>query len=150
MSLLHTYGFLNSGLQVVVGPSPGKGGRTPDPFIGLAPEVNPEFVVAAGCRNSASTYGSRRDAYVGVRSFPEFGGHGAAKSRGTLAEGVSWSREWSSHFLSRVNNANMWNGPDLQWTMWRLIPNSAENDSYIDTVCEAIAELAIDIWGQNR
>lgn len=117
-------------IRVVTGPHPRRGGETPDPYLGLVASNRPDFAVAIGCRNNNSVYGSRPYAYVGVRSFPEFGGRGSYKIRGTLQEGVDWCRANQNRFLGQLDLREGWQGADFQWAAWKYVPTAAPDDLY--------------------
>ena len=128
--------------RVIRGPGTGRGGKTPDPYVGLVAKENPLFSVSAGCRNSFSPYGTRPFAYVGIRSYPEFGGKGSTQLRGTLQEGVDWCMQNQHHFLSRVPDRQSWQGADFQWAMWKYVVPAEQTEAYAELLVAELLSLA--------
>jgi len=128
--------------RVIRGPGKGRGGDTPDPYVGLVAKENPQFSVSAGCRNSFSSYGTRPFAYAGIRSYPEFGGRGSSRIRGRLQYGVDWCIQNQHRFLNAVPDRQSWQGADLQWAMWKYVVPAEETETYSRLLVAEILSLA--------
>ena len=136
--------------KVVTGPRAGTGGRTPDPFIGIALISNPQFAIAAGNRHSSNQgvndcFGrsvARQDAsYIGVRAYPEFGGKGANQTRGTLMDGCHWARDNRLVFVQHARELARWRDADFQWPVWRYVANPRENEEYAQEILDGLLDL---------
>ena len=99
-------------------------------------------IAAVGCRDSRRASDATNDAYVGLRTWPAFGGRGSkASERGTLVAGTAWAAERHEDLVAIHAAFRDWEPAHQQWIIWKPILCSSESDDYLRELANQTVEL---------